>query len=267
MNSEVKDFSKDVINRSKSIPVLVDFWAEWCGPCRILGPVLERLAAKYEGRFELVKVNTDVNQEIAAKYGIRGIPNVKLFINGNVADEFTGALPEHSVEQWLKKAIPGKHSKDIENVKELISKDENEKASVILEKLIKDEPDNSELKVLLARSILFRDHEKAEKLALESEDNVENLEIIDSIKTIAHLFSLNGINNSDASVKYKSAIEELKKKNFDAALEKFIDVIKTDRSIDDDGARKACIAIFKLLGEENVITLRHRRDFGSALYI
>jgi len=78
---------------------------------------------------------------------------------------------------------------------------------------------------------------------------------------------MNDINGSDAAAEYKSAIDELRKKNFDAALQKFIEVIKTDRSLDDDGARKACIAIFKYLGEENEITLRHRRDFGSALYI
>src|SRR5512146_1797389 len=118
MESEVRDFNKDIIERSKTIPVLVDFWAEWCGPCRILGPVLEKLAVKYKNRFELVKVNTDKNQEIAARYGIRGIPNVKLFIDGKVADEFTGALPEPAVEQWLKKAIPGKHTEELKKVRE-----------------------------------------------------------------------------------------------------------------------------------------------------
>jgi putative thioredoxin len=267
MSHEVKDFSKDIIELSRSIPVLVDFWAEWCGPCRILGPTLEKLADKYKDRFILVKVNTDHNPEIAARYGIRGIPNVKLFINGEVADEFTGALPEPAVEQWLKKSIPRKNTKDLEAVKNLISKDENDKAFLMLDKMLKQEPDNSELKILLAQTLLFRDPGKAEALAIESELDAENSELVDSIKTIAHLFSLNGIKGSDAAGDYKSAIEELKQRNFDSALEKFIEVIKTDRSLDDDGARKACIAIFKFLGEDNEITLRHRRDFGSALYI
>ncbi len=267
MNYEVNDFNEDIIKRSKSIPVLVDFWAEWCAPCRILGPTLEKLAKKYKDIFQLVKVNTDENQEIAAKYGIRSIPNVKLFINGEVADEFTGALPEPAVEQWLKKAIPGKNAVEIERAKDLIYKGESNKASALIEKLLKAEPDNSELKILLAKTLLFREPETAEKLAVESENDINYSETIESIKTIAHLFSLNGINGNGAAVEYKSAIAELKKKNFDSALEKFIDVIKTDRSLDDDGARKACIAIFKFLGEENEITLKHRREFGSALYI
>ena len=267
MNYEMKDFNKDIIERSKQIPVMVDFWAEWCGPCRILGPVLEKMAVKYNDRFELVKVNTDENQEIASRYGIRGIPNVKLFIDGEVADEFTGALPEHSVEQWIKKAIPGKNAGEIDKARELLNKGEEQKAAGLLKNLSEKEPDNTSVKVLLARSVLFNDYKTAEQLAMESEHDLENSELVDSIKTISHLFSLNGINGSDAAAEYKSAIEELKKKNFDAALEKFIEVIKTDRTLDDDGARKACIAIFKFLGEENEITLRHRRDFGSALYI
>ena len=267
MNYEMKDFNEDIIERSKQIPVLVDFWAEWCGPCRSLGPILEKLALKYKDRFELVKVNTDENQEIAARYGIRGIPNVKLFINGEVADEFTGALPEHAVEQWLQKAIPGKNAEEIDKARELLNKGDDEKAASLLKKLAEKEPDNSSVKVLLARSILFKDYKTAEQLVVELENDLEHSELVDSIKMISHLFSLNGIKGSDAAAEYKSAIEELKQKNFDAALEKFIEVIKTDRELDDDGARKACIAIFKYLGEENEITLRHRRDFGSALYI
>ncbi len=267
MNYEMNDFNKDILERSKTIPVLVDFWAEWCGPCRILGPVLEKLAVKYKDKFELVKVNTDKNQEIASTYGIRGIPNVKLFINGEVADEFTGALPEPAVEQWIKKVIPGKNSGELEKAKELLDKCDNEKAAVLLKKLAGKEPGNTSVKVLLAKSILFNDYNKAEELAAESENDLENSELVESIKTISHLFALKGINGSEAAAEYISAIEELKKKNFDAALKKFIEVIKTDRSLDDDGARKACIAIFKYLGEDNEITLRHRRDFGSALYI
>lgn len=264
---DVKDFNEEVIKRSKKIPVLVDFWAEWCGPCKMLGPVLEKMADKYEGKFELAKLNTDGNQAIAVQYGIRSIPNVKLFINGEVTDEFTGALPEQKVEKWLMKAIPDKNAEEVNKANDLLKKGETERASLILEKLLKSEPDNAKLKILLAKAILFKDYITAEKLASECLNDIENSEIIDSIKTIAHLFSITGLNGSGAASEYKSAIEELRNKNFDLALEKFIDVIKTDRILDEDGARKACIAIFKYLGEENEITLKHRRNFGSALYI
>ena len=267
MSDETKDFNEDVIQQSKNIPVLVDFWAEWCGPCRVLGPTLEKLAEKYKERFRLVKLNTDENPEIAAQYSIRGIPNVKLFINGEVADEFTGALPEDTVEKWLQKAIPSKNAENIGKARKLIRSGEYDEAEILLRDLLANEPDNSEIKILLARTLLFKDPEAAEKLAIESEMDNEYSELVESIKTLTHLFSLNGINGSEAAGDYKSAIEDLKQRKFDEALAKFINVIKTDRNLDEDGARKACIAIFKLLGEDNVITLRHRRDFGSALYI
>ena len=99
--NEVTDasFEKDVM-QEKERPVLVDFWAPWCGPCRLLGPTLEKLADGQEA-FRLVKVNTDINQEVAMEYGIRGIPAVKLFHRGRVVDDFTGALPAFYVKQWL----------------------------------------------------------------------------------------------------------------------------------------------------------------------
>ncbi len=89
---EVTNFQNDVIEKSFDKPVLVDFWAEWCAPCRMIGPILEKLADENKDSWELAKVDTDKNQEVAMKYGVRGIPNVKLFRNGEVINEFTGAL-------------------------------------------------------------------------------------------------------------------------------------------------------------------------------
>ncbi|MEE9167674.1 MAG: thioredoxin [Candidatus Neomarinimicrobiota bacterium] len=100
------DFQKDVIDTSRVTPVVVDFWAPWCGPCRILGPTLEKLAQEAADAWRLEKVNTDVQPDIAARYGIRGIPTVKLFIDGEVASEFVGAIPGEQVIKWLQENIP-----------------------------------------------------------------------------------------------------------------------------------------------------------------
>ncbi|MCK4730729.1 MAG: thioredoxin [Candidatus Aenigmarchaeota archaeon] len=107
MEIEVNDsnFEEIVIKQSEKIPVLVDFWAEWCPPCKRLTPILEKLAGEYNGRFILVKAKTDEAQAASQKYGIMSIPNVKLFKNGEVVDEFIGAYPEEDVKEFLEKNL------------------------------------------------------------------------------------------------------------------------------------------------------------------
>ena len=269
MKYEMKDFTEDVIKKSFNIPVLVDFWAEWCGPCKMLSPVLENLAEKFSGEWDLVKVDSDNNQEIAAQYGVKGIPNVKLFIDGNVVDEFTGALPEHKILSWLKNAIPGKNQKKIDNAIDLLSMGNDNEAKEILRSVITAEPQNEQATVIMAKAIFFEDPGQSINLISGYDGFSDYFETIDSLRTLKRLFDLKGneLPESEVKKKYFNAIEFIKKKDFDNALVNLIDVIRTDRSFDDDGARKACISVFKYLGEENETTLKHRKDFGSALYV
>lgn len=271
MEVATKDFQKEVLETSFQIPVLVDFWAEWCGPCRMLGPVLEKLAEKYSDKWKLVKINTEEHPEIAAKYGIRSIPNVKLFHKGKVINEFTGALPEKMIEDWLKKSIPSKYSEMIEKAKSLLEQGKIEDAKVILEEVHKGDISNSDVKVLLAKILVFENESEALRLIESANISDEYFDLANSVITFIQLFEKYKNSNDlpDDVVKsvYIEAIGDLMKKNFPNALEKFIQVIKENKSYDDEGARKACIAIFKYLGEENEITLKYRRDFGRALYV
>ena len=266
---EVKDFQKDVIEKSFEKPVLVDFWAEWCGPCKMIGPILEKLAEENKQDWELAKVDTDKNQEIATKYGVRGIPNVKLFRNGEVINEFTGALPEQAIKEWLKKSVPSKFADQIEHVKIYLKNGDVDTAKVILEDVHKGDINNTEVKVLLAKILLFDTPEEAKRLVQNLDGELGNMEQAEAINTLVEILTrdANSFQNSKVKENYLSAIRNIKEQDFDSALNKFIEIIREDRTYDDDGSRKACIAIFKFLGEENEITLKHRRDFGRALYV
>jgi putative thioredoxin len=269
MSYEINNFQKDVIEKSYDIPVLVDFWAEWCAPCRMIGPILEKLATENKDNWELVKVDTDHNQDIAMRYGVRGIPNVKLFKDGKVINEFTGALPEKAIKDWLKKSIPSKFADHIEHAKVLLNRGNTTDAKVILEDVYNGDMNNSEVKALLAKILLFEDQKEAMRLIENIDGNLTNVELAEAINLLAELLNRNknSFQDSEVKEKYLSAIEDISRKDFDSALTKLIDIIRTDRSYDDDGARRVCIAIFKFLGEDHDITIKHRKDFGRALYI
>jgi putative thioredoxin len=269
MNYEVKDFQKDVIEKSYDRPVLVDFWAEWCAPCRMIGPILEKLAEENKDNWELVKVDNDNNQHVAAMYGVRGIPNVKLFRNGEVINEFTNALPEPAIKEWLNKSIPSKFEDRIEQAKVLLRNGNISDAKIILEDIHSGDLNNSEVKILLAKILLFDDQRESLRLVQNVDGKLNNVELAEAIGTLAELLNrdLDSFPDSEVKEKYLSATDSIRKKDFDSALVEFIEIIRTDRNYDDDGARKTCIAIFKFLGEDHKISIKNRRDFGRALYI
>lgn len=271
MSYDTDNFQKDVLERSHQIPVLVDFWAEWCGPCKILGPVLERLAEKYKDQWHLVKLNTEQYPQIAAQYGIQSIPNVKLFADGKVINEFVGALPEAAVEQWLKKVLPSKYRQKLKEAQQMLSNGKVSEAQKMLEEIVRAEPENDSANALLARINIFVDPEKASDYAKAIEPGSAYFEMAESIQTFAALFQY--LENPDDlpeganKEQYLKAIKNLHDQKFEEGIQGFIEMLELDRNYDEDGSRKACVAIFKFLGEDHSITKKYRPAFSSALYV
>ena len=268
---DVSDFEAEVLRKSHATPVVVDFWAPWCGPCRVLGPVLERLAAEAGGAWTLAKVNTDELPEPSMRYGIRGIPAVKLFMEGEVMAEFTGALPEPDVRRWLDAVLPNPTKERLALARQALEDGDRSEAQTLLEDVLREQPDHAEAHVLLAQTLAFDDPERA--LALTEEAGFVGPALAqtkEAVQTLARLMELGGrpdaLSDEPGRDAYLAAVGALKRHDFDAALERLIEVIRTDRYYDDDGARKAAIALFTLLGPQHEATRQHRRTFDMALY-
>jgi putative thioredoxin len=268
---EIRDFSKDVLERSSAIPVVVDFWAEWCAPCRVLGPILEKLAQNAGGRWILVKVDTDKHQDIAARFGIRSIPSVKLFIDGVVVNEFNGALPESAVLQWLERTLPDPHKKEIDRADLLLKAGKRLEGQTVLQKVLQHDPANHHARVLLAGTYLESAPDRASELVDGIEEDSPHFQMADAIRTFSGLTKRlehpEELPDQPAKSVYMEALQALAKGEYEVSLERFIEVIRQDRYYDDDAARRACIAMFKVLGEESEITRNFRRSFSSALFV
>ncbi len=270
MSRDIQNFEKEVLVRSKSIPVLVDFWAEWCAPCKMLGPILEKLATKYHGQWELAKVNTEQHQQVAAQYGVQSIPNVKLFIDGQAVNEFVGALPEDRIEQWLKKALPGPYAGQIKKAQQLLLDGKLQKAQKLLKPIFQAEPDNHQAAVMLAETYLESEPQQAVETVQNVTPDSEFFDVAESVRTFGKLFHTvkHVAQLPDDPVKdlYLEAIKRIQTGDFDQALQKFISVIRKNRNYQEDGARKACIAIFGFLGNDHELTRQYRSEMSSALY-
>ena len=267
---DTDNFEVDVIERSREKPVLVDFWAAWCGPCRVIGPVLERLADQNGDDWELRKLDTEKHPTIARQYRITSIPAVKLFVDGEVKDEFVGALPEQVIVDWLKKALPSKFREQLKRAEALVAEGNLGEAHYLLSEILENDPDDQHGIALMAQVELYSDPPKAAETADRIPLGSDRFETAEAIKALSRIFQYLETPHvlDDAPVKpdYLESIRLLRDGKNEAALEGFIDIIRRNRYYDDDGARKAVIAVFKLLGEDHETTKAYRNPFANALY-
>lgn len=270
MAVDVQNFQEDVLEKSHSMPVLVDFWAPWCGPCRVLGPVLEKLEAESNAAWLLAKVNTDEHPTLSQEYGIRGIPAVKLFVDGKVVNTFTGAMPEFAVRQWLDAAMPNTNKTRLAQAEAALATNSPDIAEPLLREVLADEPDNAKAKTLLALILTRRSPRDAVTLVNGTPREPDVAQVQDAIQTVAHL--THQLDNPDelpdepGRISYLEGLSALMKRDFETAIAKMIEVLQVNRYYADDGARKAGVAIFTMLGEQHPVTLKYRRTFDMWLY-
>ena len=271
------EFETAVLERSRETPVVVDFWAPWCGPCRVLGPVLERVVEEYEGKVLLAKVNVDENQELAAGFGIQGIPAVKIFKDGALATEFTGALPEPAVREVLAQVVPSREDELVLEADRLWSEGDAEKALETYEQVLEESAQHAGALLGMGRGLLDTDVERG--LSLLERVPLGGPERNEADRLIARQ-KLSQRDGDDAEslrrelaaapdsidLRFRLAQELGAEEHYEAALEEFLAVLKKDRAFEDDGARKAMVQIFEVLGRGSELADRFRSEMAKVLF-
>ena len=271
------DFETSVLERSHETPVAVDFWAPWCGPCRVLGPVLERLADEHEGKFVVAKVNVDENPGLASTFGIQSIPAVKIFKDGELFTEFTGALPEQSVREVLAKVVPSPLDEMAADGDRLAQRGEAEAARALLEPVLDELPNHPRALLGMGRLLMDTDADKAITFLDRISPGIPERKEADLLIAHSHLSQDSGedvlvlkervaTDPSDMQARFSLARCLAAAEDYEAALEEFLVILGKDRSLEDDGARKFMIQIFEILGPGNELSDRFRSEMAKVLF-
>ncbi|MEO7402862.1 MAG: tetratricopeptide repeat protein, partial [Burkholderiales bacterium] len=275
-------FAEDVIAASHDRPVVVDFWAPWCGPCRALAPILERLSVGYAGRFRLAKLNTDEHPDIASRYGIRGIPNVKAFVAGVVVDEFAGVLSETQVRTFLDRLAPAPAEVARRAARALVLAGDFDAAETQLRASLELDPSLVATRLDAADLALARQDFITAESMLDAVDPDAGGERFEGLRTRVDAWKntrtlpdarelLARIDENPGDLETRAALAErlIAGLELEAALEQLLDIVMRAHAPADrarrESARRAMLRVFTLAAEQIDLVSRYRRLLAAAL--
>jgi putative thioredoxin len=267
-------FAAEVIERSREVPVVVDFWAAWCGPCRVLGPIIEREVMAHEGRVELVKVDVDANPGLAARYDVRGIPAVKAFTGGEVAREFVGLQSADFLRRWLADLAPSPARRGLDAATALVRQGDRAGAESAFRALLGDAEAGGAAAVALAELLLDAGRADDAEAALASLDprspHADAAEAARRRVTFARDAAAFGgraaaaaalaRDPGDLEARFALASAHAAALEWEPALAELLELVKRSRKFRDDGARRAMLAIFDHLGPQHPTVSDYRRQ-------
>ena len=279
-DADSASFQAMVLDGSHRVPVLVDFWAEWCGPCRTLAPILEKLADEFKGRFLVVKVDTDREQEVASQFGIRSLPTVKLFKDGVVVDEFMGVQPESRVRALLERFVSRESDDARAKAQSLRENGQLTEARSLLEKTHADDPGNQRVIPDLANVLIdLGELDQAKKFldsapdSAKSDDDLraaivrlEFAEVSESSPPTDELIQAIEKEPRDCESRYRLGTLHVGRGEYEAALEQFIEILRIDRAFRDDAGRQGLLSVFEMLGNDHPLVAHYRTRMSSLLY-
>ncbi len=263
---ESLDFQKQVLDKSFDKPVLVDFWAPWCGPCLMLAPIIEELAEEQADKWDLVKVNTDEHTELATHYRVMGIPNVKMFFKGRVLAEFSGVLSKVAIQKWLEEKLPSPQKIALFELLEKETVIPDPELMKSLNEIYLQHPELKEAKMALARHLVFSEPEEAKALLTDirlGDPLHPYKEDIFSLSTLMELQEDQETPVGKALVEAKLALHG---SDPETGIQKIIEATSIDKSFSKEMPRRAAIALFHIWGNHHELTKKYRRQFDMVLY-
>jgi putative thioredoxin len=280
IETTIERFQTDVLDASMRTPVVLDFWAPWCGPCKTLGPMLERLEEQYGGRFRLVKVDTDAQPELAQHFRIRSIPTVFGFVGGQPVDQFQGALPEGKLREFIDRLLPNPGDIEVEQAMQAFERGDTAAASEHLRKALASDPANDDARLMYAQVLLQDDDPGAAQAQLvqvsaEARNDPQVLELIERVhRHLAEaqqpppveLATRVAQDGNDLQARLELAKHYMGQKAWAPALEQLLEIVRRDRTFGEDIGRKTMIEIFGLASAQPELVSEWRRRLSSVLF-
>jgi len=274
------DFDTEVLEKSRHTLVVVDFWAAWCAPCRILMPLLEQLAKEYQGKFLLAKVNSDEQQALAAQWSVRSLPTVKLFRDARMVDEFLGAQPEPVIRSTLERHLPRESDALREAARAALQAGDRTRALTLLKKALALDPDRLEVKMDLAVALMqsgdldgVDDILTTLPLPEREEEAVKALVAqlslargAQSAPPLAELQQRLAAHEDDLQSRYELGALYALEGDYGEALAQFFEIMKRDRRFNDDIGRRSLLAVFEILGDDHQLVQQYRRKMAPLLH-
>lgn len=274
-----ENFITDVIEASHKTPVLVDFWATWCQPCKSLMPALEQLASEYSGQFRLAKIEVEQQQNLAEQFSVQSVPTVKMVVNGEITDEFTGALPVEQIREFINKHTNKNAQSPLQDAINAYHQGDTEAALEKMQEVLLAEPQNPMVRIefanILMREKRFDDaRELLDSLAAEDKNNPAALALIGQLESINTVIGapdidvlLQSIETDPANCLARQQLSAHYKLRGDypAAMEQLLEIVKRDRNYNEDAGRTELLNIFDMLGHNHELVGQYRRKLAQTL--
>jgi putative thioredoxin len=264
------DFDEQVVAFSQQVPVLVDFWATWCVPCRTLGPQLENLAAAAGGAFRLAKVDVDANRALAQRFNIRSVPSVKVFRGGQVVAEFTGLIPEAKLRAFIQKLAPNPYSLDLERGQGLLDLNQPAEAEAVFRDVLEANPDDTVALLGLSKALLRQGYGQAAADLLRAFPASKEFAAAELLRpyaeALAHAEEAAPADPTPADAAFAAALRLAARGNLEAALDGLFDLLRSSRRYRDGLAQRVSLSLLELMGEANPQTRAYRAELASVLF-